>query len=107
MRIIYSASLLKEAGIVPSLFYLGKYIVYFWSNENGEPIHVHVCEGKPMPNATKVWLTKAGGCILAHNRSRIPQRELNNIMAVITVQFVYICMRWKQHFKVDEISFYC
>ena len=37
------------------------YSVYFWSNENNEPIHVHVAKGKPTPNATKIWLTKSGG----------------------------------------------
>lgn len=25
------------------------YTVYFWSNENDEPIHVHVAKGKPTP----------------------------------------------------------
>ena len=43
------------------------YTVYFWSNENNEPIHVHVTKGKPTPNATKIWLTKSGGCIVASN----------------------------------------
>ena len=27
---------------------------------DGEPIHVHVSKGKPSPNATKIWLTRAG-----------------------------------------------
>ncbi|MDD7740505.1 MAG: DUF4160 domain-containing protein [Fusicatenibacter sp.] len=29
------------------------YTVYFWSNENGEPIHVHVSKGKPTPNGNR------------------------------------------------------
>lgn len=33
--------------------YVSGYIVYFWSNEEGEPIHVHVSKGRPTPNATK------------------------------------------------------
>ncbi|WP_345788314.1 DUF4160 domain-containing protein [Desulfosporosinus orientis] len=32
---------------MPSLFLIGEYLVYFWSNENNEPIHVHVGKGKP------------------------------------------------------------
>lgn len=45
------------------------YKVYFWSNENNEPIHVHVSKGKPTSNGTKIWLTRTGGCILASNGS--------------------------------------
>ncbi|MDQ7095032.1 DUF4160 domain-containing protein [Desulfosporosinus sp. PR] len=40
---------------MPSLFRIGEYLVYFWSNENNEPIHVHIGKGKPNANATKVW----------------------------------------------------
>ena len=38
---------------MPKLFTVSGYIVYFWSNEEGEPIHVHVSKGSPTPNATK------------------------------------------------------
>ena len=38
---------------MPKLFMVSGYTVYFWSNENDEPIHVHVSKGKPTPNATK------------------------------------------------------
>lgn len=46
---------------LPKLFTVSGYTVYFWSNESGEPIHVHVSKGKPTPNATKIWLTKSAG----------------------------------------------
>lgn len=36
---------------LPKLFMVSGYTV---SNENGEPIHVHVSKGKPTPNATKI-----------------------------------------------------
>lgn len=32
---------------LPKLFMVSGYTVYFWSNENDEPIHVHVAKGKP------------------------------------------------------------
>ena len=51
------------------------YKVYFWSNENNEPIHVHVTNGKPTQNATKIWLTKSGGCIVASNGSKISNKN--------------------------------
>lgn len=92
---------------MPSLFKIGGYTVFFWSNENGEPIHVHVIKGKPSPNSTKIWITSTGGCILANNNSRIPQNELNDLMEVLQAQFFMICSKWKEHFNIDTIKFYC
>lgn len=92
---------------MPKLFRIGSYIVFFWSNENGEPIHVHVSQGNPGPNTTKLWLTASGHCVLANNQSRIPAKDLNDIMDVVSAQFLYICSQWKAHFAVDKIKFYC
>jgi len=92
---------------VPSLFRIGKYLVYFWSNENNEPIHVHISEGHPTPNATKLCITSKGGCIVANNNSRIPNHELSDLMDIIEAQFFVICKAWKLHFVVDNIAFYC
>ena len=61
---------------MPQIFKIGSYWVFFWANESDplEPIHVHVCEGAPNANATKIWITRAGKCYLCHNNSRIPER---------------------------------
>ena len=48
----------KEESRLPNLFTVSGYKIYFWSNENNEPIHVHISKGKPSPDSTKVWLTK-------------------------------------------------
>lgn len=92
---------------VPSLFRVGSYLVYFWSNENNEPIHVHIVQGKPSANTTKVWITRKGGCVLANNVGCIPEHELNKIMEIISAQFFWICTKWKEHFCVNEIKFFC
>lgn len=92
---------------MPSIFTVSGYKVFFWSNENGEPIHVHIAKGKPTPNATKVWITKSGGCILADNGSNIPQKELNDLLEFISAQFFLICSEWKKFFLENEILFYC
>ena len=68
---------------MPKLYDLGQYSIFFWSNENEEPIHVHVCVGRATINATKIWLTANGDCIVAHNRNRIPNSDLNEIMESI------------------------
>ena len=44
---------------MPNLYSWMGYVIFFWSNENYEPIHVHVCKGKPSANATKIWITKS------------------------------------------------
>ena len=53
---------------MPQVFKIGSYWVYFWANENDplEPIHVHVSQGAPSSNATKIWITRAGKCYLCH-----------------------------------------
>jgi len=82
-------------------------VVYFWSNENDEPVHVHIAIGNPVPNATKVWLTKSGGCVVINNRGRIPQSDLAELQELIRGNHALICDKWKEYFYVDKISFYC
>lgn len=92
---------------MPSIFQIGGYKVFFWSNENNEPIHVHIAKGKPSSNATKIWITSSGGCIVVHNNSKIPLNELNELLEVISAQFFLICDLWKKHFVIETIKFYC
>ena len=70
---------------MPQVFKAGSYWVYFWANENDplEPIHVHVAKGTPHQNATKIWITSAGKCLVANNRSDIPVQVLKRIVRVI------------------------
>ena len=72
-----------ESGL-PSLFLIGGYRVFFWSNEAGEPVHVHVCKGTPSPDATKIWL-----------------------LEVIAAQHEFICAKWREFFAVEDIDFFC
>lgn len=92
---------------MPSLFTIGGYRIFFWSNEGNEPIHVHVCKGKPGPNATKLWLTADGGCILANNNSNIPAHTLSDIMDIVAAQSFMIRAEWKRFFPGEDIRYYC
>ncbi len=49
----------------------------------------------------------SGGCVLANNNSRIPQQEFNDLTDAISAQFFLICSKWKEHFAIEEINFYC
>ena len=92
---------------MPQIFKIGSYLVYFWSNENEplEPIHVHVSEGAPYENATKIWLTQSGRCLLCHNNSHIPNKKLRDIMDIIAARHSDIENKWLMYFK--KIRYYC
>lgn len=68
---------------------------------------MHITKGKPSSDATKIWLTKAGGCVLASNGSRIPTKDLNELLEIIAAQYFMICSQWKEHFLQDNVKFYC
>lgn len=92
---------------MPQVFKICGYIVYFWINEGLplEPIHVHVAEGKPSVNGTKIWITKTGRAILANNASRIPDAKLRTIMDVVEARHMEIEKRWQE--KFGEITYFC
>ncbi len=92
---------------MPQIFKIGSYWVFFGSNENQplEPIHVHISSGGPNPNATKVWITKSGKCLLCHNRSKIPSVALKNIMRIIEARSGEIVEKWISYF--GEIRYFC
>lgn len=81
---------------MPRIFKIGSYSVYFWSNEHIplEPIHVHISQGRAVPNATKVWITQNGKCILSNNASQIPEHILRDIMRVIESRSGEIIEKW-------------
>lgn len=92
---------------MPQELRIGPYTVYFWSNENNplEPIHVHIAEGKAVPNATKVWITSAGKTLLCNNNSAIPERILRRLIKVIEANSTKIITDWQDHF--GEIRYFC
>lgn len=92
---------------MPRIFRMGSYWIYFWANENRplEPIHVHIAEGAPCANATKIWITASGGCILCNNNSQIPLPILRNIEDTISARSSEIINKWFDYF--GEVSFYC
>ena len=36
---------------LPNLYQVGSYKIFFWSNENNEPVHVHITSGNPKQSA--------------------------------------------------------
>lgn len=92
---------------MPQIFKIGSYTIYFWMNEGDplEPIHVHAAQGVPSQNATKIWITKSGKCLLCNNNSRIPAKTLNIIMKVIDARSSTVINLWYSTF--GQIQYYC
>ena len=91
---------------MPQVFKVGSYWVYFCTNENDplEPVHVHISQGSPQANATKVWITRNGKCYLANNNSKISPKVLNNIIRIIEARSDEIIKKWNDYF--GSIDYY-
>ena len=92
---------------MPQIFRIGAFVVYFWSNENNpiEPVHVHVSEGRVVPNATKLWITSSGKALICNNNSKIPSKMLKNIVRHIEANSDLILDKWQEQF--GELKYYC
>ena len=80
------------------LYKLLGYTIYFWSGDAGEPVHVHVCQGRPTENATKIWVGER--VILEHNKSKIPDAYLLKILRVVSQNKKRISEQWNKHFGI-------
>jgi len=89
---------------MPQLFRFGEYIIYFWVNEGEppEPIHVHIAKGRPIPNATKIWITSRHKCLLANNNSQIPTSRLNKLMRFVEANINTVINVWKEKIQTEE-----
>ena len=90
---------------MPKLFMVCGYTVYFWSNENGEPIHVHISEGRATSTATKLWITSTGKVILSNNNSKITDKILWKLIRMIEANSADIIDEWLNRF--GEIRYFC
>ncbi len=92
---------------MPQILRIGPYVFYFWSNENDplEPIHIHITEGTPSANATKIWITSKGKVLLCNNNSRIPEKILRRLMRFAEANSKTIIEEWIERF--GEIRYFC
>ena len=93
---------------MPQLLRFGPYRIYFWSNEGLplEPIHVHISNGIPNAEATKIWITQNKRALIANpNDKRISAKVLNRLVEMIEAQSDDIIAAWIERF--GEINYYC
>ncbi len=80
---------------MPKIMIISGYQISIWSNGNNEPIHVHISKRKPTANSTKLWLSKSGTFVVAHNKSRISEKDLKNILVTLNANINIIVDFWK------------
>ena len=68
-------------------------------------MYVHVSEGKPTANATKIWITSTGKAFVGNNNSHISPKVLGNIVRIIEARSDEIIQKWFSYF--GNVSFYC
>lgn len=44
---------------------------------------------------------------MANNNSKIPEKELREILEILSHNYFYIVSEWKKYFDSDNIKFYC
>lgn len=100
MSLCSSSILWRAVLLVPTILKIGRYVVYFWSNENNprEFIHVLVSVRRAGSNATKLWIASSGEVLVDNNNSKIPEKDLNGIIDVIKNNIPDIEDAWFKRF---------
>jgi hypothetical protein len=76
---------------MPTVLRWGGYRAFFYSNEGGEPAHVHVRTGN---KEAKIWLRDL---TVAFN-VRFPPHELRDIIRELKLHQSEILNAWNEHF---------
>ena len=81
--------------------YMG-YLIYFWSMEDGEPVHVHVSKHK-QKNATKFWITTQG-IEMAKDTGSIEKKDMKAMLAHLRANRDSIIASWIAYFGKAELK---
>jgi Domain of unknown function (DUF4160) len=77
---------------MPTLLFINGFRFFFYSNENNEPIHVHIEKG----NANgKVWLEFNIEIAYMYGFSN---KEIKEIMEIIDANYSQFKIKWNEHF---------
>ena len=85
---------------MPNIYYNGCRI-YFWSNENDEPIHVHVTEGEVSKNSVKIFIRSNNTLDIDYCGYSIRKSTIDKAVDFINSNIMLIKTRWCEHFRVN------
>jgi hypothetical protein len=78
---------------MPTVLFINGFRFFFYSNENDEPIHIHVKKG----NAEgKIWLEPQ--CAIAYLRG-FTNAEEKNIIEIVQDNLELLKMKWNEYFN--------
>jgi hypothetical protein len=85
---------------MPTVYEVYGFKIYFWSNENNEPVHFHVSKGSMTSNSTKFLILSNGYIEMEHNKGRYKKSELVRLVNAVYglgIQYKVIEL-WKVRF---------
>ncbi|MBW3092274.1 DUF4160 domain-containing protein [Bifidobacterium sp. 82T10] len=83
---------------MPGLYRIHGFLIYFWANESGEPVHVHVARGRQSPNAAKFWILENGDVLLDGVGNGMTAKELRGITEFLRSVSPDIVVSWQEVF---------
>lgn len=78
---------------MPTLLLLNGFRFFFYSNENNEPIHVHIEKGDAIG---KVWLEPTVKVVYMQGFN---SKEIGFILETIETNFEVFKLKWNEHFR--------
>ena len=78
---------------MPTILTVQGFRFFFWSNENDEPMHVHVEKGRA---EGKIWLEPKIKIAYMH---WFTPKEQKKIMEIMTANFLIFKQKWNEHFS--------
>ena len=82
---------------MPTIFTSGRYRVFFYSDENSEPPHVHVMAAE---HEAKFWLDP----VLLASNSGFRSDELKQVDRIVSDHRDLCMERWNEHFRTKRVA---
>jgi hypothetical protein len=76
---------------MPTVMRLGPFRFFFYSNEDGEPVHIHIQRDRML---AKFWLAP----VVLASSTRFPAKELKRLEAMVTENRKILLEAWNEHF---------
>jgi len=77
---------------MPTILRIGPYRFFFYSNENGEPAHIHIQRESAL---AKFWLSP----VSLASSTRFQPIELRELQKLVTENKVIFVEAWNEYFK--------
>ena len=76
---------------MPTVMRIGPFRFFFYSNEDGEPVHIHIQRDRML---VKFWLTP----VALASSTRFPLKELRKLESMVIENRELLLEAWNEHF---------